>query len=348
MARKVSNKPWFHEASGFYCTTHLGKRVYLDKDPEVAQRKLKKLRSGVSSNSKLDREWLDATFAELTDEFINDVRERKGEDAATSYKYRLLRALKVLGAELRVGQMKRFHLKQVERSPEAGKSPSTVRDTLGSVIRVFNWAVDFELLDANPFVGYRKPKGRQRTRIVSDDEFWSLLRHSHPSLRNILLALRFTGCRPKELRTLVWEWVDLEEQIWKMPVHKTIDQQTVPRPRIVPLHPLVHQLCRRLHNKAKPNQTHVFLNGHGKPYTKDCLCRAMANLRERAGIQIKSGEQLVLYSNRHTFATHAVGKVSDLELAELLGQTDVRTTQRYTHISPQRLKEIARRARGAG
>ena len=246
MPRKPSDKPWLHKSSGFWCATVNKRREYLDRDFKLACRKLKALRNPTNQAASLSRDWLDATFAELADEFLTDLKDRKGEESCSSYRYRLLRALKVLGPDIRVGELRRFHLKLIERDARSGKSPSTKRDTIGSVIRVFNWAVEFEMLDANPFAGYKKPKGRQRTRIATDNEFWSLLRHSHPTFRNFLLASRLTGCRPKELRTLIWQWVDLDREVWVLPKHKTIEIQANPRPRIIPLHPLVVQLCRRL------------------------------------------------------------------------------------------------------
>jgi site-specific recombinase XerD len=70
----------------------------------------------------------------------------------------------------------------------------------------------------------------------------------------------------------------------------------------------------------------------------------MARVRLRSGLKAKTGEQLVLYSARHTFATETSGAISDIELAELLGQTDTRTTRRYVHFNVARLREIQRRA----
>ena len=72
----------------------------------------------------------------------------------------------------------------------------------------------------------------------------------------------------------------------------------------------------------------------------------MDRLRKRAGIEAKAGEQVVLYSNRHTYGTEKSARVSSIELAELMGHTDVRTTQRYTHFNTERLHEIQRRAQG--
>jgi site-specific recombinase XerD len=70
----------------------------------------------------------------------------------------------------------------------------------------------------------------------------------------------------------------------------------------------------------------------------------MPRLRERAGLQIKAGENVVLHSTRHTYGTETVGKVSDIELVEIIGPTDTGTTRRYVHLSLERLRQIQKRA----
>jgi site-specific recombinase XerD len=108
----------------------------------------------------------------------------------------------------------------------------------------------------------------------------------------------------------------------------------------------VLKLIRLLSHKPHAEQDHVFLNTDGKPWTRTALHSQMRRLRERSGLQPKGGENIVLYSNRHTFGTMAVGKVSDIELAELMGHTNTATTRRYIHLNLQRLREIQRRAQG--
>ena len=90
----------------------------------------------------------------------------------------------------------------------------------------------------------------------------------------------------------------------------------------------------------------MFLNGWGRPYTKDRLVKCMERVRKRAGIELKAGEQLVLYSNRHAYGTDAHGKVGDLALAELMGHTDLRSTRRYVHQNVDRLHHHQRLVQG--
>ena len=83
----------------------------------------------------------------------------------------------------------------------------------------------------------------------------------------------------------------------------------------------------------------MFVNAWDRPYTKDRLVKCMHRVRTRAGIELKAGEQLVLYSQRHTYVTDAYGKVGDIALAEMVGHTDVQTTRRYNHLNIARLHE---------
>lgn len=346
MPRQRLSKPWLHQASSYWCTSIDRKRVYLEKDFRVACQKLRQLRAEQLRSAQAGPDWTAAPFADLADAFLDDIQARKKGDTHRSYRYRLLRALRILGPTIRVGELRKYHLAQIEQRLTAGNSPTTVRDTLAAVQTVFGWAVRHDLLTENPLQGYEKPRGRTRNRIITPGEFQALLRHSDVRFRQVLLCLRLTGCRPVELRTLTWSWIDLENGFWILPDHKTITRQQEPRPRIIPLPPSVWNLCRYLARRPHDPSDFVFLNRHGQPYTKDCFCRKMARVRDRAGIERKAGEQLVLYSARHTYATDAAGKVSDIELAELMGQTDTRTTRRYVHLNALRLRDIQRRAQG--
>ncbi len=83
-------------------------------------------------------------------------------------------------------------------------SPTTIRDTIAMVQQVFNWAVDQELLDISPVPKYKKPAAHSRSRVITPDEFKAIFRKADRNFRRFLIALRLTGCRPGELRKLIW------------------------------------------------------------------------------------------------------------------------------------------------
>lgn len=340
-----SSKPWFHKRSGYWCTSEQGRRIYLDRDYQVAAAKLRERRAAKLRAEHGSRcEWLDVPFALLADEFLDDIQARRAKATYDGYRYRLTRALKILGAKLRVGELRKIHLAKIEQKLTGKVGPTTVKDTIATVQCVFSWAVKHDLLIDNPLVGFEKPRGRSRTRIITPAEFQSLLRHTDASFRRFLIALRRTGCRPGEARQLTWQAVDLDQGLWILHHHKTVTRQRRPMPRIIPLDTTVWNLCRWLRRNNPPAANNVFLGRNGQPFGKDTVCRKMARLRERAGIKLKGGEQLVLYSARHTFGTESSGRISDIELANLMGHTDIRTTQRYVHLNTDRLRDALRRA----
>ncbi|MDA0921396.1 MAG: hypothetical protein O2945_20190, partial [Planctomycetota bacterium] len=70
--------------------------------------------------------------------------------------------------------MRKLHLAKIEGAFKNDLSPTTVKDTIATVQTVFSWAVKHDLVTENPLVGYEKPRGRTRNRIVSEDEFKAL------------------------------------------------------------------------------------------------------------------------------------------------------------------------------
>jgi integrase len=208
-------------------------------------------------------------------------------------------------------------------------------------------------LESSPLAGYAKPKPRERSRVIDADEFQLMLRGSGAPFRRLLLALRLTGARPCELRDLRWQEVHLDIRLGDgdecggfliLAEHKTVTRQKHPRPRIIPLPPCIRKMLKLLARRKHGPEDHVFLNSEGCPWTRTALHSQIRRLRERMHLKRKGGENIVLYSTRHSFATSKVGRVTDIELADLMGHTDISTTRRYTHVSLERLQEIRRRA----
>jgi integrase len=75
----------------------------------------------------------------------------------------------------------------------------------------------------------------------------------------------------------------------------------------VPLPGPILKLCQRLARAPHSPSDFVFLNCRSNPYSKDCIVHKMDRLRTRAKIMIKAGEQVVLYTARHSFGTDGAG-----------------------------------------
>ena len=284
MARKSSGKPWLHGASGWWCATIGGKRKKLDKDYKVACRKLKARLTQAKRGDASGREWLDATFSELADEYLDHIKATKKPGQLPGLSVRNPSrpadsgndAPRVRGPQVPPGQDRagngQGRIQPDDHQGHDHHGPTGLQ--LGGRAGVARQQPGAQVPEA---AGAAPDRGSSRRRSSS-----RLLRHSDRPFRRFLIALRLTGCRPGELRSLIWEWVDLERGLWIIPEHKTITRQREPRPRIIPLPRTVLMMCRWLARKPHKPGDHVFLNRHGRPYTKDCLVTKMDRIRERA------------------------------------------------------------------
>ena len=83
-------------------------------------------------------------------------------------------------------------------------------------------------------------------------------------------------------------------------------------------------------------ETRVFVNRRGLGLTRQGLYKIVQGYAREAGLQ----EKMSPHTLRHTFATHLLAGGCDLRsLQEMLGHADLATTQVYTHLSAERLKD---------
>jgi hypothetical protein len=83
----------------------------------------------------------------LADEFLDDAKARKEPRTYGGFKEMLTLAQKRLGTHLRVGEFKKFHLAKPEGALARACSPTTALKALHAVQRVFNWAIENDLLE---------------------------------------------------------------------------------------------------------------------------------------------------------------------------------------------------------
>lgn len=97
----------------------------------------------------------------------------------------------------------------------------------------------------------------------------------------------------------------------------------------------------------KGGSNFVFLNNHGEPISRQSFFILIKKLCAEAGIE----KEISPHTLRHSFATHLLEAGTDLRLIqEMLGHEDISTTQIYTHLSKQKIKDVYKTShpRGGG
>lgn len=217
---------------------------------------------------------------------------------------------------------------------------STVARKVAAIKSFFHYLVDKGALEDDPTATLDSPKIHKRLpKAISAEELEILLaepadEETPKALRDhaLLEVLYATGLRVTELVSLDVDDVNLASATLRV-VHPR-DQSE----RIVPIHeraiePLKEYLERgRIQLLSDPEEQALFLNHRGKRLTRQGLWLIVKHYVREAGIS----EEITPHTLRHTFAAHLVEKKADLEyVQELLGHSNLSTTQVYTQINPE-------------
>jgi integrase len=283
---------------------------------------------------------------ELCDQFLDWVKIHRAEKTYSDYHDWLTRWVKLHGKrrarDIRPLDLEKWKAALVEKELK----PCTVNHAIIAVQTAWSWGVKNEVLAVNPLAKVEKLFAEGRQRILTPDEFRSLLRHSDALFRQILLVFRLTGARPSEVRKLTWEQVNWENHCWVIRRHKTTrTAKQKNKPRIIPMPLIVERLL--LWRLTRYGQTErVFLNCRRKPWTINAFRCRMRCLRDKAGLKPDAnGESIVMYTTRHSFATAAIAAgVTDRRLSELLGHQDPKMTQKYVHLAHSDLYAASQQA----
>jgi integrase/recombinase XerD len=188
------------------------------------------------------------------------------------------------------------------------------------------------------------PKPQRLPRVLSRDEVALLL--AQPAgdgplaLRDraLLEVMYACGLRASEAVGLALVDVDLEDALLRAR-GKGSKERIVPigRQAVAALRSYKRDgRPRLLGDGAQAGQTRLFLNSRGGALTRQGLYKIVQGHAGRAGLR----DSMSPHTLRHTFATHLLAGGCDLRsLQEMLGHADLATTQVYTHLSADRLKQ---------
>jgi integrase/recombinase XerC len=223
-----------------------------------------------------------------------------------------------------------------------GFARRTIARRASALRRYFGWARRVGAVTNDPTAGLSAPRGEARLpRVLHPDELRSLLDESGSAgpegardLRDtaLLELLYGSGLRVAEASALDVDDLDLAQgrvRVWG----KGSKQRVVPlsEPAADALRRWLADGRRELTTEASPAAA-LFLNLRGRRMTP----RDARRVLDRRAVAPTHPHAL-----RHTFATHLLDGGADLRVVqELLGHADLATTQRYTHVSKERLRSV--------
>ena len=229
---------------------------------------------------------------------------------------------------------------------DRGLRATSIRRAQSSMRTYFGFLVGEGILGKDPSERLESPRvWRRLPDALGREDVERLLDAPDPDSRfywrdrAILETLYATGVRVSELTGLELRALDLEQGLCLV-FGKGSKERLVPVGR-----PAVRALTRYL-KELRPvldrgrGEGRVFLNARGAPISRMSVWRLVEGSAQRAGIRKKVSPHTL----RHTFATHLLEGGADLvAVQELLGHTDISTTQIYTHLDREYLRDVHRR-----
>ncbi len=216
-------------------------------------------------------------------------------------------------------------------------SPRTVTRVIASLRGWFVWLCANEIIFHNPTLSIEQPKLiKKLPKVLTMNEISSLLEEHLSLLESALLELLYAaGLRVSELVDIRVNDIDLNVNYIRC-VGKGAKE------RVVPIGDKANRAIKKyikqrdlIIKKYNLNSKYLFLFESGKKVTRQDVYSLIRFLGHKINKNISP------HTLRHSFATHLLENGADLRVVqELLGHSDVSTTQLYTHVSKKRLKEV--------
>ncbi|BAF59391.1 site-specific recombinase XerD [Pelotomaculum thermopropionicum SI] len=227
-----------------------------------------------------------------------------------------------------------------------GRSTATISRHLASIRAFYRFAVGEGILPADPSSDLETPKPAQKLpRVLSVEEVDLLMGQpgsGEPAgLRDkaMLELLYATGMRVSELVSLNLEHVNLENGFVRC-LGKGSRERIIPVGDVA-VRWLKEYLERARYKLSKPGRTDaLFVNQHGRRLTRQGFWKIIKKYARKAKIK----KVITPHTLRHSFATHLLENGADLRsVQEMLGHADISTTQIYTHLTRNRLRDVYNR-----
>ena len=230
----------------------------------------------------------------------------------------------------------------LEHLESEGRSAATRSRALASLKNFYGYVVSSGFLTESPVVEVKVDRGEKKLpQILSSREIELLL--AQPSSvepkgirdKAMLEVMYATGIRVSELISLDIDHVNLESGIIKC--------QSGKKSRAIPLYPEALKALTayirdvRSFLVAVPAERALFVNINGARMSRQGFWKILKHYQSAARIE----KEITPHTLRHSFAVHLLENGADLgSLQELMGHSDISSTQMYTQMVDQHLKQV--------
>ncbi|MFL5823975.1 MAG: site-specific tyrosine recombinase XerD [Solirubrobacteraceae bacterium] len=298
---------------------------------------------------------MDATAPRLTDlvlDFLGYLELERGLSRNTLEAYRsdlqqfgeFLNRSALSPLQLTPAQLAEFVSELAEgRDGRPPCAPATLQRKIACLRSFYRYLRREQLIDHDPARELRGPRTPSRLpQVLSRDEVLRLLAqppgNTPAGLRDraLLETMYACGLRVSEAIGLRLSDVDLEVGVLRA-------RGKGSKERLVPIGGKAVASLRAYLELGRPRliglreETHLFVNRRGAPLSRQGLYKIVQRHARSAGLE----QRMSPHTLRHTFATHLLAGGCDLRaLQEMLGHADIATTQIYTHLTVERLRDV--------
>ena len=275
------------------------------------------------------------------EEFIDYLRFEKkySENTISSYK----RDLNKINSYLKKDFIKltKADIQKYIQNLSKNKNSNTISRIISSLKSFYKFLEINKYTNTNPLTTIISPKtARKLPKVLSEEEVNKLLdinlNNDFDYRNKAMLELMYSsGLRVSELINLTVNDVDLKNSLVRIFGKGS-------KERIVPLNDYATEALNNyiLYHRPKlfkqKENNYLFLNNHGNQMTRQGFFKTLKKIAKEKGIK----SELSPHTLRHSFATHLLKYGADLRsIQELLGHSDISTTQIYTHITNEMLEK---------
>lgn len=248
-----------------------------------------------------------------------------------------------ISAEVDISAAQQVHISSyLDHLQLEGRSGATLSRTLASLKNFFTYMVSAGFLEQTPVFDIQVDRGEKKIpQILTGREIELLL--NQPMVTDpkgcrdkaMLEIMYATGVRVSELISLDVDHVNLDAGVIKCVAAKKF--------RMIPLYPAALKALQLYLKNVRPalisdpDETALFVNISGVRMSRQGFWKILKHYQATANID----KEITPHTLRHSFAVHLLENGADLDsLQELLGHSDISSTQIYTHMVNQKLKSV--------